>query len=460
MTPALQELARTQREHARSGATHPVAARKRALRMLREMLDSQGERLAGAIAADLGRCWMESWNAEPALVLSEVRYALRRLSGWCRPYRLRPSPFMLPGRVRGRREPYGVAVIIGPWNYPAGLLLSPMVSALAAGNTVILKPSERAPETAGVLEEMVESHFPPELAAVVNGGGEEAGWLVRNAADIVCFTGSGPTGRKVMEDAARRPVPVILELGGRNPCFVDADADLRSSARRIAWGKFFGAGQTCVAPNHIFVHRSIEQDLLAELARAVEDFYGEDPSASADYGRIIDRQAWQRLEGLLGEGRAVVGGRGDEEDLYIAPTVLTGVGSDSRLLREEIFGPLLPVVGCDSIRQEMERVGAGEASLVAYGFSRDTKGMERALREHLRSGSVTVNGTLHRIISSSIGFGGVGASGFGRYRGIEGFRQFSWERVMLRKHPRLEMPMLYPPYRVSRRAAKLFSRLF
>lgn len=263
-----------------------------------------------------------------------------------------------------------------------------------------------------------------------------------------------------MEDAASRPVPVVLELGGRNPCFVDADADLRSSARRIAWGKFFGAGQTCVAPNHIFVHRSIEQDLLAELARAVEDFYGEDPAVSPDYSRIIDRQAWQRLDGLLGEGRVVVGGRGDEEDLYIAPTVLTDLDRDSPLLREEIFGPLLPVVGCDSIRQEIERVGATEASLVAYGFSRDAKGMERALRDNVRSGSVTVNGTLHRIISSSIGFGGVGASGFGRYRGIEGFRQFSWERVMLRKHPRLEMPMLYPPYRVGRRVAKLFSRLF
>ena len=434
---------------------------EKSLKTLQRMLLDRGEDIASAIGRDLGRCWLESWSAEPGLALADTRYALSRLRSWRRPCRLRLSPPMIPGRVRGIREPYGIAVIIGPWNYPAGLLLCPMVSALAAGNSVILKPSERAPETAAVLKDVIGEYFSPETAAVVSGGGEIARRLVSEVADIVCFTGSGPTGRKVMAGAAQRPVPVILELGGVNPCFVDSSAHLRNAARRIAWGKFFGAGQTCLAPNHVFVQRSIHNEFLNELAAALKDFYGQDPFDSQDYGRIIDTAAWDALEPLLRLGRVFAGGETSREDLYIAPTILVDIDENSSVLKREIFGPILPVVPVDSIDKAAAATGTGDRSpLTVYGFSSRGREMERMLRNVTRSGSITVNGTLHRIVSSSIGFGGVGGSGFGRYRGKEGFRAFSWERVVLRKSGRFEMPRLYPPYRIGRKFIKMLSRFF
>ncbi|MBN2607892.1 MAG: aldehyde dehydrogenase family protein [Candidatus Fermentibacteraceae bacterium] len=428
---------------------------RRSLGILRSMLRDRGEEIAEAIRHDLGRCWLESWSAEPGLALAETQYALKHLRRWRRACRCRLSPPMIPGRVRSRREPYGIAVIIGPWNYPAGLLLSPMVSALAAGNSVILKPSERAPATAEVMFKLIEEYFPKETAAVAGGSGDVARWLVANAADVVCFTGSGRTGKNVMADAAKRPVPAILELGGVNPCFVSRDADLRASARRIAWGKYLGAGQTCLAPNHVFVHRSVFGDFVSELGSAVKEFYGENPMESPDYGRIIDGAAWDRLEGMLHHGRAATGGTGSREELYIPPTVLVDIDDGSPLLHEEIFGPILPVVPFDSLEETVAGTGKGDDSpLAVYGFSADKRGMEEMLVRNTRSGSVTVNGTLHRIVSSSIGFGGVGGSGFGRYRGIEGYRAFSWERIVLRKNGRFEMPLLYPPYRIHRRFVK------
>lgn len=455
----LEELSGAQGDYLAKGGTENMSSRKKALRALISMMENEGDGLAAAISDDLGRCWLESWSAEPGLVLADARYALKHISSWTRPRLHRPSPAMIPGRVRGFRRPYGRTVIIGPWNYPAGLLLCPMVSALAAGNTVILKPSERAPATAAFLQEILSSYFSPELAAVVRGGGEVGRWLIRNAADIVCFTGSIPTGRKVMEDAASRPVPVVLELGGVNPCFVGSDAHMRNAARRIAWGKFFGAGQTCLAPNHVFVAREAEVEFLTRMAEAVKDFYGQDPSRSEHYGRIIDGAAWDRLSPMLEEGAPVIGGIGHREDLYISPTVLTGVDSGSRLLREEIFGPILPVLPCDSIEEAMENFSEG-SPLAAYGFSGNGKRMESLLNKHIRASSITVNGTLHRIVSSSIGFGGVGESGFGRYRGLEGYRHFSWEQVRLRKSARFEMPMLYPPYRIGRGFVRMLSRFF
>lgn len=454
-------IGKLQHRYLQSGATLDLHSRKKNLKTLKEMLENEGERIAEAIRKDLGRCWLESWSAEPGLAIADIKFALKKIRKWYRPSRLKTSPPMLPGKARGYQEPYGVAVIVGPWNYPAGLLLCPMVSALAAGNTVILKPSERSPHTSGLLKDIAGEYFPEDLVSVITGGGDIAAELIREAADIVCFTGSRNTGRKVMAEAAKRPVPVILELGGANPCFVDRDADIKSAARRIAWGRFFGAGQTCLAPNHVFVEESAEEELLSELKDTVREFYGENPMESEDYGRIIDARAWNRLRELAELGTPVTGGAWAEEELYIAPTVLTDVDPGSDLVREEIFGPLLPVIPCDSIADRMESTPAGDSSpLAAYGFSRRSRRMQSMLRDEVRAASITVNGTLHRIVSSSIGFGGVGGSGFGRYRGGQGFRNFSWQRVILRKHPSWEMPMLYPPYRIGRKLVKLMSRFF
>lgn len=458
---SLAALLEIQRRFFRSGATRPLSARREALKKLKAAMEEHGDLLAGAIGKDLGRCWLESWSSEPGVVLADTRHALKHLFFWSLTRYFKPSPVMIPGFVRSRREPFGTVVIIGPWNYPAGLLLAPMVSALAGGNTVILKPSERAPETAAALKTIIGEYFDEKLVAVVQGGGDTARWLVRNAADMVCFTGSGDTGRKVMADAATRPVPLVLELGGVNPCYVDSTADIRETARRIAWGKFFAAGQTCLAPNHVYALPEVFNDLLEELKKAVSDFYGEKPENSPDYGRIVDLAAWNRLAPMLNQGEAVTGGYGNREDLFIAPTVLTGVSPDSPLLSEEIFGPVLPVIRCSSVEEAMESCGTGDSSpLAAYGFSGKPREMEKLLKTSIRAGSLTVNGTLHRIVSSSIGFGGVGGSGFGRYRGREGYRSFTWERVVLRKNPVIEMPMIYPPYKISRKLVRMLARFF
>lgn len=430
-----------------------------ALKSLRRMLREKGEQIAGAIGVDLRRCWLESWSAEPGIALADTNHAIKHLRSWRKDRRYRASPSMIPGRVRGKRNPFGTAVIIGPWNYPAGLLLCPMVSALAAGNSVILKPSERAPATAKIISKLIGEYFPVETAAVVNGGGDVASWLVRNAADIVCFTGSGSTGRKVAADAASKAVPSILELGGVNPCFVDRDADLHQSARRIAWGKFFGAGQTCLAPNHVFAHRDIYNTFLREMKAAVRDFYGDNPHKSPYYSRIIDEAAWDRLEPALNQGKPLIPQSSSRTDLFIPPTILVDIDDNCPLLREEIFGPVLPVIPFDSLEEVVAKTGKGQnAPLAVYGFSAAGKKMENMLLRNTTSGSVSVNGTLHRIVSSSISFGGVGGSGFGRYRGIEGYRAFSWERVTLRKHSTLEMPKLYPPYRIGKNLVKLLAR--
>lgn len=455
-----REILEKQRAYFRTGATKPLSARKEALASLSNMLASQGDRIAEAIGEDLGRCWLEAWNSEPGLALADARYAIRHLHRWSRTRWLKPSPLMLPGSVRSIREPFGTAVIIAPWNYPAGLLLAPMVSALAAGNTVILKPSERALHTAAVLKSVIGKYFKEELATVVEADREEAGWLVRNAADIVCFTGSEATGKKVMADAAAGPVPVILELGGTNPCFVHKDADIKAASRRIAWGKFFAAGQTCMAPNHVFVHQDIYEDFLEAMSETVEDFYGKLPETSPDYSRIVDEMAWDRLQPMLSQGIPVCGGTGNREALYMAPTVLRNVAVDSPVLQQEIFGPILPVVSCDSIEKAVASFSErGSSPLAAYGFSRHSFSMEKLLRNSIRAGSITVNGTLHRIVSSSIGFGGVGSSGFNRYRGNEGYRNFTWERIVLIKNPKFEMPSLYPPYRIARRLVRMMARL-
>lgn len=457
----IKRLSAEQRKFFETGATRAVPFRKASLRKLMDMLSEHGDTIAAAIGKDLGRCWIEAWGSEPGLVLADIRYALPRLGWWNRRKSLKRSPMILPGRAFEVREPLGTAVIIGPWNYPAGLLLAPMVCALAAGNTVILKPSERAPHTAGVLADLIGRTFPENHVAVVQGGAETASELIREAADIVCFTGSCPTGRKVMALAASRPIPVILELGGANPCYVAHDAAIAEAAERIAWGKFFAAGQTCLAPNHVFVHEEVCDEFLDRIAEAVRKFYGERPETSPDYGRIIDKQAWERLQPMLDEGTPVCGGYSDRDELFVAPTVLRNVAPDSRLFSEEIFGPVLPVQPVNSMEEAMALCGTGDESpLAAYGFSRRTRHMRRLMEYRVRAASITVNGTLHRIVSSSIGFGGVGGSGFGRYRGLSGYRNFTWQKVFIEKNPVVEMPMVYPPYRIGRRLVRLLGRLF
>ena len=437
-----------QRAFFQSGATRPLESRRAQLLKLSGAIEAREQLLVDALRADLGKSPHDAYAAEIGLVLGEIRLALRRLPAWMKPQRRRTPWLAWPARGFIRPEPYGVALIIGPWNYPFQLLLSPLVGALAAGNCVVLKPSELAPHTASVIAQLMAATFPPDYVAVVQGERETAEALLREKFDTIFFTGSTSVGRVVMTAAARHLTPVTLELGGKCPCLVCADAPLDLTARRIAWGKFMNAGQTCVAPDFVLADRRISAPLVASLKRAICQFYGDDPQKSANYGRIINRRHLDRLTGYLSSGQVVCGGRHDANALYLAPTILTGVLADAPVMQEEIFGPILPVVEFAALEDALAGLRNRPTPLALYLFTSDRATQERVLAA-TRSGGVCLNDTVTHMIGTHLPFGGVGDSGLGSYHGQASFTAFTHYRSVLRRSLALDPKLRYPPPRVS-----------
>jgi len=437
------------------------SARERieALRRLRTSVTARRGELAGAVHADFRKHPTETELTEIQPVLAEVRHVIRHVRSWMRPRRV-PSPLLLSGsRSEIRYEPRGVVLVLGPWNYPVNLMLSPLVAAVAAGNSVVLRPSEKAPHTAGVLERIVAESFPRDEVAVAGGGVEVAEALLRLPFDHFFFTGSTEVGRKVMRAAADHLATVTLELGGKSPALVDASADVAASAERIAWGKFVNAGQTCVAPDYVLVDRARAGELVEELMRAVGRLYGGTEEArrrSGSFCRLVDDRAFERVAGML-EGsvaagaRVEVGGTTDAAERYVAPTVLSGVTWEMTAMAEEIFGPVLPVIAYDSLDDALRRIRERPAPLALYVFARDPGVVERVLGRTTAGGTV-VNDTLVHLANPGLPFGGVGESGQGSYHGWFGFRAFSHERAVLVRGRFAPGRALYPPYseRVSR----------
>lgn len=415
--------------------------------------------MLAALYADLGKSRHEAYVSEFGYVIGEIRHTLARLHRWMRPERRRAPLFAWPAQAQVRREPFGVALIIGPWNYPLQLLLIPLVAALAAGNTAVLKPSEFAPHTSAVIARLIREIFDEECVALIEGGQDVAEDLLREKFDTIFFTGSTRVGHAVMAAAARHLTPVTLELGGKCPCVVLTDAPMDLVARRIVWGKFMNAGQTCVAPDHVWVDRRAAPALLAALARAVRDFYGENPQKSGDYGRIIHRKHFDRLLAHLREGTIHIGGRVDAEDLYIEPTILTGVTRDSALMNEEIFGPVLPVLEFDDVGEWLELQRNQPSPLALYLFTGDRTSQERVLRE-TRSGGVCINDTMTHIIGRDLPFGGLGQSGMGSYHGRAGFECFTHPRSVLRCSLAFDPSFRYPPPKTPLAALKRLMRFF
>jgi acyl-CoA reductase-like NAD-dependent aldehyde dehydrogenase len=343
-------------------------------------------------------------------------------------------------------EPYGVVLIISPWNFPIQLTLSPLVGALAAGNCALLKPSPLAPVTSRLIKKMVENEFDPGLVSCIEGGAETAQELLQEPFDYIFFTGGTATGRIVMAAAARSLTPVTLELGGKNPCIVDVDADLDVAARRIVWGKFFNAGQSCVAVDYLIAHRKIKNALMERIVHRVREFYGSDASTSPDFCRIVSPAHVDRLMGLLGCGTIVVGGQADRDARYVAPTVIDGITGSEPVMEDEIFGPILPVISCDNLSQAITFVRNRPKPLALYFFSRDRKLQNLVLRETV-SGGVCINDTVIHETSELLPFGGAGPSGMGRYHGRESFRTFSYQRSVVRKGFRADVALRYPPYK-------------
>jgi aldehyde dehydrogenase (NAD+) len=426
-----------------TASSWPLAWRREQLERLRRMVRTCQDELLEALRADLGKPAAEAWVGDLAPVLMEIRGALRNLRRWTRPERVGGLPLL--GRAQLIQEPLGVVLIISAWNYPVSLLLSPLVGALAAGNTVVLKPSEVAAHTSAVLARRVREYLDPAGVAVVEGGVEQTTALLEQHFDHIFYTGNGAVGRIVMEAAARELASVTLELGGKSPCIVDCDVDLEIAARRIAWGKFINAGQTCVAPDYVLVHERCEDELIVALGVAIESFYGEDPSASPDYARIVNRRHWERLCALLADGDVVIGGEVDASRCYIAPTVLRNVSADSAIMKEEIFGPILPLLRVKSMEDAVDFVNERDRPLALYLFSEDEEVREEVLEE-TSSGGVCVNGTLLQSAHPSLPFGGIGESGTGAYHGRHTFEAFSHRKPVLTRGLRFDPSFLYPPY--------------
>lgn len=449
----LSEILERQRCRAPAVGAAPLAQRRARLRRLRRAVETHKDAILDALHQDLRRPVFESEIAEYQHVLQEIDVALRQLPRWMRTRRV-GGPILLAGTAsRVMAEPRGTVLILAPWNYPFALILNPLVAAIAAGNCVVVKPSEHAPATAELLRTLLAETFPPDEVTTVLGGPDIAGALVALPFDHIFFTGSSEVGRKVMAAAARNLTPVTLELGGKTPGIVDRSADLGAAARDIAWGKFFNAGQTCLAPDYVLVHDAVHDRFVDELADAVAGFYGETADArreSADFGRIVDDAHWTRLVGLLEDAVAsgatvVVGGERDAASRYFAPTILTGVEPTMRVMREEIFGPVLPVLRFASRAEGLQCAGANGRPLGSYVFANDRSAAEAWVRGVLAGGTV-VNNTLLHYANPSLPFGGVGTSGMGSYHGYHGFLTMSHLRpVLMQRRPVLSR-LLHPPY--------------
>lgn len=445
------DLAATVQRHRtffQSGVTRPLGFRQAQLEKLLAALDHNEGALLKALHSDLRKSPVQAYATEMALVQAEIRHALKNLRRWTAPKRGRTPWFVAPASGWVQPEPFGVALIFSPWNYPLQLLFAPLSSAIAAGNCALLKPSELAPHTAEVMAKLVRETFAEEFISIVTGGVDVAEALLRERFDKIFFTGSTQAGRAVMTAAARHLTPVTLELGGKCPAVVCADAPIELAARRIAWGKFLNAGQTCVAPDFVLVERSVRDSFVTALKKSLREFYGDDPNRSEDYGRIVNRRHFDRLVSYLRDEKVVHGGKYDLERLFISPTILVNSSMDSAVMREEIFGPILPVLDYEKLDDALALLQARPTPLALYIFtaSRDT---ETQILDKVRSGGVCVNDVVSHMMVTGLPFGGLGESGLGSYHGRSGFEAFTHQRAMMRRPFWVDPPFRYPPSKVA-----------
>jgi aldehyde dehydrogenase (NAD+) len=447
-TQSVEDVLLALRTSVQSGVTSTFEWRRQQLGELRRLVVEGESAFGDALAADLGKPRTESWLTDLAFITSEIDFALRHLRSWMRPQRAPVPLALLPARARIVYQPLGLVAVVSPWNYPVHLALAPAVGALAAGNAVVVKPSEFAPATSHVLAELIAARLDPTAVAVVEGGASVVETILGAGVDHLVYTGGQSAARAVMAAASRHLTPVTLELGGKNPAIVCADADLRVAARRIAWGRFLNAGQTCVAPDYVLVETAVETRFTSLLLQAVEEFFGADPKSSDGYSRIIDGHHLERLAAMLEGhgGEVLIGGDFDPATRYLAPTVVRAPRADSALSQEEIFGPILVIEPVAGVGDALARVAGRPDPLALYLF---TSSRERAddVIHRTRSGGIGVNTTALQVAVPGLPFGGIGTSGIGAYHGRAGFERFSHARAVFEKSTRFEHSVLYPPYR-------------
>ncbi len=445
----IKECIQAQRSHFATGKTRSLTFRRQQLQALKTAVVAAENDISAALKVDLGKCAVEAFVSEIALVTGDIDYALKHLSGWTKPHRVGvPIPFQ-PASAQLTPEPLGVVLIISPWNYPFQLALGPLVSAIAAGNCAIIKPSEVSAHTSALLARLIADTFPANYVSVIEGGVEASQSLLAEPFDHIFFTGSPTVGTIVMRAAAEHLTPVTLELGGKSPCVVTASADIKVTARRIVWGKCFNAGQTCVAPDYLLVHKRIKADLLEAIAQTTTAFFGDDMASSPDYGRIVSDRHFQRLKRLMdsaiASGKTVIGGQSDAETRYMSLTVIDQVSPEADVMQEEIFGPILPVLDYEDFGEAIAFINQRPKPLALYLFSTNAT-EQQAIQTQTSSGGLCFNETVSQYAIPGLPFGGVGQSGMGSAHGKAGFDTFSHYKSVLKKSNWLDLPLRYPPY--------------
>lgn len=441
----IKNLVEGQRKYYNSGVTIPVKFRLEQLKKLYAAIKKYELQVSDALKADLGKSDYEGFMCETGMVLSEISYMLRHTPKYAKRKPVRTPLAQFPSRSFQQPMPYGNTLIMSPWNYPFLLALDPLVDAIAAGNTAIIKPSAYAPETSRVIEKIIAECFLPEYVAVVTGGRAENTALLEQKFDFVFFTGSQAVGKEVLRHTAEHLTPAILELGGKSPCIVDADADIKLAARRIVFGKYLNCGQTCVAPDYILCHSSIKDAFVAAVVEEIEKQYGQEPLENPNYGKIINHKHFDRLCGLIDRNKVVFGGQYNADTLQISPTVMDHVTEADAVMGQEIFGPIMPVLGFDDFDTLVEELKEKDKPLALYVFSGNKRNVRRVTRE-LSYGGGCINDVIIHLATSEMGFGGVGESGMGAYHGKAGFDAFSHYKALVNKKTWLDLPMRYQPY--------------
>jgi len=441
----IKQLFNNQKRYFSSYATQDRKFRKENLKKLRTAILQHKEDLNKAFFMDLHKSEFETWSSETGFILKEIREHLKYLNRWTRKKRVPTPLFLFRSRSFIQPKPYGCVLIMAPWNYPLQLLFTPLVGAMAAGNCVVLRPSSKVPHITAVMEKIISENFSPEYITIVKGDRETAGNLLRQNFDYIFFTGSVPVGKKVAEAAAKHLTPVALELGGKNPCIVAEDANIEMTARRIVFGKFLNAGQTCIAPDYLLVHSSVKEELVEALKKQINRFYGENPSKSKDFTHIVDEANVLRLRELIKGLKIVTGGNNNLEERYFSPTIVDNIRPDDPIMQEEIFGPVLPVLTYTKAEEPIHFINDRAIPLVVYLFTSNKKWQKQVLKETC-SGSAVINDTVMQYMNPALPFGGKGESGMGKYHGKANFETFTHYRSVMKKLNKIDYPIRYPHY--------------
>ncbi len=453
------DIVLAQKDFFKTRRTQQLTYRKTVLKKLLKEVKKRENDICDALYADFKKPTFEAVLTETSIVIAELKLTIKKLKSWTRPKRVFPALLNFPSKDRIYSEPYGTTLIISPWNYPFQLALAPMIAAVAAGNTVVLKPSELTPNTSKIVEEIISAVFDENHVKVVQGGVDISQKLLAERWDYIFFTGSVPVGKIIAKAAAPNLTPVTLELGGKNPCIVDLHSDFKLTAKRIIWGKFLNAGQTCIAPDYLIVHAQAKFDFTKALMEEIEAAYGKNPQESPDYPRIVNEKNFDRLANMLTDETILYGGVTNKNDLYIAPTLLDEPTFDSEVMKDEIFGPILPIQVYSTLEDISDIISKYEKPLALYVFSKDKKFANRMIERHSFGGGA-INDTLTHFVNHRMPFGGVGHSGMGAYHGKSSFDIFSHQKSITNKGTWLDIPVRYAPYKGKMKVLKTFLKYF